>query len=94
MSKTRPTPLKNYVLAIENKPKTVTDSGIYLPTDSKKQRTAVINEVGAGVIELRVGDEIIYRVHDTVEVTVSGTKYLLIEEEKVLAKITKEEGEE
>lgn len=84
-------PIKDYVLAIEQEPKTKTDSGIYLSEQSKdSQRTAIVQRVGSEVEDIKSKDHIVYRGYNVVQVKIKEQKYVLIKEEDILAVI---EGE-
>lgn len=82
------TPLQGYVVAVAEEAATKTASGLYLPEAAKeKPKTAKIVAVGKDVKELKPNDRIIYKSYSTTEVKVSGTEYIIVKEEDVLATV-------
>lgn len=83
------TPLADRVVATREAAKTKTNGGLYLPETAKeKPVAATVQAVGPDVKSLKKGDRIVYKEYSTTELTVSGTEYLIIKEEDVLAKLT------
>ncbi len=92
-------PLGDYVVAQAEKAKTKTASGLYIPDSAQeKPKTATVVAVGPGKVgddneripmELKVGDQIIYKSYSTTDVTVAGEAYILVKEEDVLATVKK-----
>lgn len=88
-------PLADYVVAQAEKAKTKTASGLYIPDSAQeKPKTAKVVAVGPGKVgddneripmELKVGDQIIYKSYSTTEVTHGGEEYILVKEDDVLA---------
>jgi chaperonin GroES len=82
------TPLADRVVATREAAQTKTTGGLYLPESSKeKPVSATVQAVGPDVKSLKKGDKIVYKEYSTTELTVSGTEYLIIKEEDVLAKL-------
>jgi chaperonin GroES len=89
------TPLADYVVAQAEKAKTKTASGLYIPDSAQeKPKTAKVIAVGPGKVgddneripmELKVGDQIIYKSYSTTDITHGGEDYILVKEEDVLA---------
>lgn len=83
------TPLADRVVATREAAKAKTTGGLYLPETAKEKPVyATVQAVGPEVKSLKKGDRIVYKEYSTTELTVSGTEYLIIKEEDVLAKLT------
>ena len=82
------TPLADRVVAVREEAQTRTASGLYLPDSAKEKAvTAKIISVGPEVKALKKDDRIIYKEYSTTEIKVSGTEYLILKEEDVLATV-------
>lgn len=80
------TPLADRVVAVKEKAQSKTAAGLYLPDSAKeKSSVAVVEAVGPEVKSLKKGDRIVYKEYSTTELKVSGTEYLIVKEEDVLA---------
>lgn len=85
-------PFADIVVAIPQKQKDKTPSGLYVPEEAqKKPQVAIVLAVGVDVKNVKVGDSIIYKQFEFSEVTYQDRKYILVQEENVLAKIENEE---
>lgn len=81
-------PLADRVVAVRERAKTQTASGIYLPDNAKEKPVlAEVKAVGPDVTGLKVGDKIVYKEYSTTELKVDGVEYLIIKEEDVLATV-------
>lgn len=90
-------PKADYVVAVAQEASTKTASGILLPDSAtEKPKTAKVVAVGPGKIgddneripvDLKVGDEIVYKSYSTTDVKVGDTEYILVREEDVLATV-------
>ncbi len=81
-------PLGSYVVAVTEKAKTRTASGLYLPEKAaEKPKVAKVVAVGKDVATVKVGDRIIYKSYAQTDVKVETTEYLLVKEEDVLATV-------
>lgn len=82
------TPLGDYVVAVGEEAETKTASGLYIPTQSaEKPKTAKVVSVGPDAKQVKVGDRIVYKSYSTTEVKVSGTEYILVKAEDILATV-------
>lgn len=81
-------PLADMVLAAPDKAEAKTTSGLYLPDNAKeKPETATVQAVGSDVKAVKPGDRIIYESYTGKEIKHAGVDYVLVKEEKVLAKV-------
>ncbi|MFZ2544718.1 MAG: co-chaperone GroES [Candidatus Saccharimonadales bacterium] len=81
-------PLADRVVAVREKAKTQTASGIYLPDSAKeKPAYAVVEAVGPDVKGIKKGDKIIYETYKVTEIKVDTIEYLIVKEEDVLATV-------
>ncbi len=81
-------PLADRVVAVRERAKTQTASGIYLPDNAKEKPVlAEVKAVGPDVTGLKVGDKIVYKEYSTTELKVDGVEYLIVKEEDVLATV-------
>ena len=88
MAKPTITPLANLVLAQADEAQTKTASGIYLPDNAQeKPKTATVKAVGPQVVQVKVGDKIIYESFSGTEVKHDNVDYILVAEDKVLATV-------
>ena len=78
-------PLKDRVVAVQEKPLEKTKSGILLGEAKEKPAYAVVESVGPEVKSVKKGDKIIYKEYSTTEVKVDGIDYIILKEEDVLA---------
>ena len=71
---------------------TMTKSGIVLPETAKeKPQQGIIEALGSEeemVTDLAVGDTVLYAKYTGTEIELEGTKYLVLEENDVLARIS------
>jgi chaperonin GroES len=82
-------PLADYVVAKQEEAESKTASGLYLPEKAaEKPKTATVVAVGKKVVDIKVGDRIIYKNYGPVEAKVGGVDYLIIDEEDILATIS------
>ena len=78
-------PLKDRIVAVQEKPQEMTKSGILLGEAKEKPAYAVVESVGPEVKEIKKGDRIIYEEYSTTEIKVEKTDYIILKEEDVLA---------
>lgn len=79
-------PLGDRVIAVVEEASNKTASGLYLPDNAKeKSRVAKVVAIGNAVKDVKPGDKIVYKEYSTTEVKVSGTEYIIVKEEDVLA---------
>lgn len=78
-------PLKDRVVAKQEKPLEKTASGILLGEAKEKPAYAVVESVGPDVSAIKKGDKIIYKEYSTTEVKIDGVDYIILKEEDVLA---------
>jgi len=79
-------PLADRVVAVREKAKAQTASGIYLPETSKQKPVqATVVAVGPEVKAVKVNDKIVYKEYATTELKVDAEEYLIINEEDILA---------
>ena len=77
-------PLKDYVVAKKEEPKTTTASGLLLP-EKEKPAYAVVESVGKEVKDIKKGDKIIFKEYSTTPVKLDDVEYILVKEEDILA---------
>jgi chaperonin GroES len=81
-------PLADYVVAEPEKAEAKTASGFYLPDAAKeKPQTSKVVAVGKEVKSVKVGDRIIYKSYSSTDIKHSGTDYILVKEEDILATV-------
>lgn len=90
-------PLADYVVAQAEPVATKTASGLYIPGNAtEKPKTATVVAVGPGKVgddneripmELKVGDQIVYKGYSTTEVRVGDEDFIIVKEDDVLAKV-------
>ncbi|MBO6161124.1 MAG: co-chaperone GroES [Bacteroidales bacterium] len=83
-------PLADRVLIQPKEAETKTASGIFIPDTAKeKPQEGVVIAVGPGkkdeAMEVKAGDVVIYGKYAGTEVTVEGTKYLIVKQADILA---------
>ena len=79
-------PLSNYVVCKSEEVESKTASGLYLAEAAKeKPRIAEVLTVGKLVLEVKVGDRIIYKSYSTTEIKLDKEDFMLIKEEDILA---------
>lgn len=79
-------PIADRVVAQVEEAKNKTTSGFYLPDTAKeKSKIANVVAIGSQVQTVKVGDKIVYKDYATTEVKVSGTDYIILKEEDILA---------
>ncbi|MCB9418845.1 MAG: co-chaperone GroES [Ardenticatenaceae bacterium] len=85
-------PMGARVLVRPLEKETMTKSGLVLPETAKeKPQQGVIEAVGSEeemATDLAVGDTVLYAKYTGTEIEVDGTKYLVLEENDVLARIS------
>lgn len=82
-------PLRNYLLAQEDRDGARTGAGMILPSHTMGQPAyACVREVGDDVKgKFAAGDVIVYKQADAVPVYVRGHEYLLVKADSVMAKL-------
>ena len=81
-------PLGDYIVAQAEEAESKTASGLYLPENAKeKPKTAKVEAIGKDVKQVKVGDRIVYKSYSTTDIKLSGTEYILVKEEDVLATV-------
>lgn len=79
-------PLSEYIAAEPEAKESQTKSGLYLPDAAQeKPKVAVVAAIGEDVVEVKVGDRIIYKSYSTTELKFDDTTLILVKEEDVLA---------
>ena len=83
-------PVADRVLIQPKAAETKTASGIFIPDTAKeKPQEGVVIAVGPGkkdeAMEVKAGDVVIYGKYAGTEVTVEGTKYLIVKQADILA---------
>lgn len=79
-------PLGDRVVAVAETAQNKTAAGFYLPDSAKeKSKVAKVVAVGGSVVDVKVGDKVIFKEYSTTEVKVDGTEYIIVKEEDVLA---------
>lgn len=82
-------PLGKNIVAIQRKAENKTASGLYLTDQQKTPKVAVISAIGSEVKEVRVADEVLFKQYEVTEVVINDTKYLVFNEDAVLAVVEK-----
>jgi chaperonin GroES len=81
-------PLADYVVVQQEEAKTKTASGLLLPDKSgEKPRIAKVLAIGPAVVDVKVGDRVIYGGYSNSEVKVDGVDYMLVKLENIFATI-------
>ena len=81
-------PIADLVLAKSDPAQTKTAGGLYLAEKSQeKPKTATVEAVGGKVKDIKVGDQIIYESYSGTDITHNNQDYVLVREDKVLAKL-------
>lgn len=83
-------PLADRVVIEPKEAETRTASGIFIPDTAKeKPQQGTVVAAGPGKkdepMEVKVGDEVLYGKYSGTEVTVDGTKYLIVKQSDILA---------
>ncbi len=83
-------PLADRVLVQPKEAETKTAAGLYIPDTAKeKPQEGKVIAVGSGKkdepMEVKVGDNVLYGKYAGTEVTVEGTKYLIVRQSDILA---------
>lgn len=88
-------PLADYVVLEQEKAKTRTASGLYLPeAAAEKPKVATVLAVGPGRIgddneiikvAVKVGDKVVYGGYTNTEIKIGDTAYLLVKEQDLYA---------
>ena len=82
------TPLADYVVVQQEEAKNKTASGLLLPDKAgEKPKIASVLAVGPAVVDVKVGDRIVYGGYSNSEVKVDGVEYLLVKNENIYAKL-------
>ena len=81
-------PLADYVVAQSEEAQSVTKSGIYLPDNAtEKPKIAKVIAVGKEVKNIKINDRIVYTGYNNNEIKLDQTKYIVIKEEDIIAKV-------
>ncbi len=83
-------PLADRVLVQPKEAETKTAAGLYIPDTAKeKPQEGKVIAVGSGKkdepMEVKAGDNVLYGKYAGTEVTVEGTKYLIVRQSDILA---------
>lgn len=78
-------PLKDMVVAVQEKPLERTESGILLGEAKEKPVYAVVEAIGPEVKNVKKGDKIIYKEYSTTNLKIDEKEYIIVKEEDVLA---------
>ncbi len=78
-------PLKERIVAKQDKPLEKTKSGILLGEAKEKPAYAVVESVGPEVKGVKKGDKIIFKEYSTTEVKIDDEEYIILKEEDILA---------
>lgn len=88
MSKVPITPLADYVVATQEAAQTKTASGLFLPDNAgEKPKIATVVATGPAVLDIKVGDKIIFGGYSNTDIKIDGSEYMLIKQENVFAKV-------
>lgn len=83
-------PLTDRVVAMRLEAESKTASGLYLPDKAQeKPKMAKVVAVGPDVKGVKNGDTIIYEEYSGANVKVDGEEFVIVKEEKILAKLGK-----
>lgn len=81
-------PLADYVVARQEAAQTKTASGLFLPDNAgEKPKIASVVAVGPAVVDVKVGDKIIFGGYSNTDIKVDGVEYMLIKLDNVFATI-------
>lgn len=82
-------PLADYVVAQTEQPASKTASGLYLPDSAtEKPKTATVVAVGKQVMDVKVGDRILYKNDfEATSVKVDGEVYIIIFCKNIIATV-------
>ena len=79
-------PLGDRVVAVKEKAKEKTSSGLFLPESSKEKPVfAKVISVGPDVKNIKEDDKIIYKEYSTTDLKIDGSDFLIVKEEDILA---------
>lgn len=87
---TKLVPLSDHVVAIKEAAKTKTESGILLGEAKTKPNIAHVLATGKDVKEVKIGDRVVYKNYEVVEITIEEKKFLVLKEESILTKLEDE----
>ncbi len=88
MSKVPITPLADYVVVQQEKAQTKTASGLYLPdSGAEKPKIASVLAVGPAVVDVKVGDQVVFGGYSNTDIKVEGVEYMLVKNENIYAKV-------
>lgn len=90
MAKTNIKPLGEYVLIEPKKAETKTESGIYIPDTASEKKTQFGKVVAAGESEkmnVKKGQQVVFRQYSGEEIADGGKDYLLIKCDDIIAVI-------
>jgi chaperonin GroES len=88
MSKVPITPLADYVVAAQEAAQTKTASGLFLPDNTgEKPKIATVKAIGPAVLDIKVGEKIIFGGYSNTDIKIDGTEYMLIKQENIFAKV-------
>lgn len=91
-------PIFDRIVLLAKEPEKETQSGIILPTASQeKSQVATVIAVGSGgvvdgkeiVMQVKVGDEVLYTKYSGTECSFDGKKYIVIKQSDILAVLEK-----
>lgn len=78
-------PLNNLVLVKQEKTKTQTKSGLFIPESAQeKPMKGIVIEVSPKIDSIKINDTILYGKWSGTKVKVEGESYLLVKEEDIL----------
>lgn len=82
-------PMPEYVVVEQEKSRSSTTSGLYLPDSAKeKPKTAKVVAVGTAVKEVKVGDRVLYKnEYEATTVKVGGQDYTLVFHMNIIATV-------
>jgi chaperonin GroES len=82
-------PLAGYIVAVAEEAQTKTASGLYLPGGAaEKPKVAKVVAVGATVVDVKLGDRILYKnEYEATNVKVDGEAYIIIHQQNLIATV-------
>jgi len=79
-------PLADFVVIEQEKAQTRTASGLYLPENAaEKPKIAKVLAVGPRVVDIKVGDRVVYGGYTNTAVKIESAEYILVKQDDVYA---------
>ena len=81
-------PLADFVVVEQEAAQSKTASGLYLPEKAaEKPKIAKVLAIGKGVVDVKVGDRVVFGGYSNTEVKIGTIEYILVKEENIYAKV-------